>query len=79
MGDRVTAADVPILVAVGVLAGVISTVASLASIVSYPALLAVGLPPLSANVTNTGKSVRNGASVWIPSCGDSAAWSTASA
>ena len=53
MGDRVTAADVPILVAVGVLAGVISTVASLASIVSYPALLAVGLPPLSANVTNT--------------------------
>lgn len=41
------------LVGVGVLAGVVSTVASLASIVSYPALLAVGLPPLTANVTNT--------------------------
>ena len=26
---------------------------SLASIVSYPALLALGIPPLSANVTNT--------------------------
>ncbi len=34
-------------------AGVVSTVASVASIVSYPALLAIGLPPLSANVTNT--------------------------
>jgi uncharacterized membrane protein YfcA len=38
---------------VGVLAGVVSTVASLASVVSYPALLALGLPPVNANVTNT--------------------------
>ncbi len=37
----------------GVAAGVLSTVVSLASIVSYPALLAFGLPPLAANVTNT--------------------------
>jgi uncharacterized membrane protein YfcA len=41
------------LAAAGVLAGVVSTVVSLASIVSYPALLAFGIPPLSANVTNT--------------------------
>ncbi|ETK37286.1 sulfite exporter TauE/SafE family protein [Microbispora sp. ATCC PTA-5024] len=41
------------LVVVGVVAGVVSTVVSLASVVSYPALLAFGLPPLSANVTNT--------------------------
>ncbi|MFC4536668.1 sulfite exporter TauE/SafE family protein [Sphaerisporangium dianthi] len=41
------------LVAVGVVAGVVSTVVSLASVVSYPALLAFGLSPLSANVTNT--------------------------
>jgi uncharacterized membrane protein YfcA len=41
------------LLGVGVLAGIVSTVASLASIVSYPALLALGLPPVSANVTNT--------------------------
>jgi uncharacterized protein len=32
---------------------VVSVVASLASLVSYPALLAFGLPPLAANVTNT--------------------------
>jgi uncharacterized membrane protein YfcA len=49
----VTAAAAAALVGVGVLAGVVSTVVSLASLVSYPALLAVGLPPLSANVTNT--------------------------
>jgi uncharacterized membrane protein YfcA len=41
------------LLGVGILAGIVSTVASLASIVSYPALLALGLPPVSANVTNT--------------------------
>ncbi|MGN9842751.1 sulfite exporter TauE/SafE family protein [Nonomuraea sp. H19] len=41
------------LLAVGVVAGVVSTVVSLASIISYPALLAFGLPPLTANVTNT--------------------------
>jgi len=47
------AAEVPALLGVGVLAGIVSTVAALASVVSYPALLALGLPPVSANVTNT--------------------------
>jgi uncharacterized membrane protein YfcA len=46
-------ADVVFLLAAGVLAGVAGSVAGLASLVSYPALLAVGLPPLTANVTNT--------------------------
>lgn len=41
------------LLGVGALAGVVSTVAALASVVSYPALLALGLSPVSANVTNT--------------------------
>jgi uncharacterized membrane protein YfcA len=53
LGHGVIVTDAGILVGVGVTAGVVSTVASLASIVSYPALLALGLPPLSANVTNT--------------------------
>jgi uncharacterized membrane protein YfcA len=41
------------LLGAGVAAGIVSTVVSLASIISYPALLAFGLPPLAANVTNT--------------------------
>src|SRR6478735_11025792 len=41
------------LAAAGAVAGVISTVVGLASVVSYPALLAIGLPPLAANMTNT--------------------------
>jgi uncharacterized membrane protein YfcA len=41
------------LLVTGLLAGIASTVASVASVVSYPVLLAIGLPPLSANVTNT--------------------------
>ncbi len=41
------------LVGAGVCAGLIGYLAGLASLVSYPALLAVGLPPVTANVTNT--------------------------
>ncbi len=41
------------LLVAGAAAGFISTVVGLASLVSYPALLAIGLPPLSANMTNT--------------------------
>jgi hypothetical protein len=52
-GQEVTVPDLFLLLVTGVVAGIISTVASLASVVSYPVLLALGLPPLSANVTNT--------------------------
>lgn len=48
-----TPAGALVLVGVGLAAGLVSTVASVASFVSYPALLAFGLPPLSANMTNT--------------------------
>lgn len=49
------------LLGAGTAAGVASTVASLASVVSYPVLLALGLPPVSANVTNTVALVFTGA------------------
>jgi uncharacterized membrane protein YfcA len=42
-----------LLVLAGVGAGLTGSVAGLASLVSYPAVLAAGLPPVSANVTNT--------------------------
>jgi hypothetical protein len=42
-----------LLVTAGVAAGLAGSVAGLASLFSYPALLAVGLPPVAANVTNT--------------------------
>ena len=42
-----------LLLVAGVVAGVAGSVAGLASLVSYPAWLAVGLPALTANVTNT--------------------------
>ncbi len=42
-----------VLLAAGTLGGIFSTVASIASLVSYPVLLALGVPPLSANMTNT--------------------------
>jgi uncharacterized protein len=41
------------LVLAGIGAGLIGSIAGLASLVSYPALLAVGLPPVTANITNT--------------------------
>jgi uncharacterized membrane protein YfcA len=50
-----------LLIGAGVLAGICSSVASLASVISYPVLLALNLPPLSANVTNTVSLVFTGA------------------
>ncbi len=41
------------LVLAGIAAGLVGTVAGLATLVSYPALLAAGLAPVAANVTNT--------------------------
>jgi hypothetical protein len=49
----VTGLDLLGLLAAGIGAGLVGTIASLASLVSYPALLALGLSPVSANVTNT--------------------------
>ena len=42
-----------LLALAGVGGGLTGSVAGLASLVSYPALLAAGLPPVAANVTNT--------------------------
>jgi len=45
--------SVPLLVLAGFAAGLAGSIGGLASLFSYPALLAAGLPPLAANVTNT--------------------------
>jgi uncharacterized protein len=41
-----------LLVAAGVLAGIVGTAGGITSLISYPALLAVGVPALPANVAN---------------------------
>lgn len=49
----------------GVLGGLAGSIAGFASVATYPALLAVGLPPVTANVTNTVALVFNGiGSAW---------------
>lgn len=53
---------VGILVVAGVVAGVIGTAGGITSLVAYPALLAVGVPPLAANVTNSVALIGSGAS-----------------
>jgi uncharacterized protein len=45
--------QVLVLLGAGVIGGIVSVLVSLASLVTYPVLLAVGLPPVAANVTNT--------------------------
>ncbi len=53
------------LILAGFGGGLVGSVAGLASLVSYPALLAVGLPPVTANVSNTVALVFSGVgSVW---------------
>jgi uncharacterized membrane protein YfcA len=55
------ASEALVLLAAGTLGGILSTVVSIASLVSYPVLLALGVPPLSANMTNTVSLVLTGA------------------
>jgi uncharacterized membrane protein YfcA len=45
--------DLVILVIGGVVAGVIGTAGGITSLVAYPLLLAVGIPPLTANLTGS--------------------------
>jgi uncharacterized membrane protein YfcA len=53
------------LFAAGIAGGLTGSIAGLASVATYPALLIVGLPPVAANVTNTVALVFNGiGSVW---------------
>jgi uncharacterized protein len=55
----VTLLEGALLVLAGVGAGLAGSIAGLASLISYPALLATGLPPVTANVTNTVALVLN--------------------
>jgi uncharacterized membrane protein YfcA len=48
-----------LLVVAGVAAGLTGSIAGLASLISYPALLATGIPPVTANITNTVALVLN--------------------
>jgi uncharacterized membrane protein YfcA len=55
----VTVATFVVLVLAGIGGGLTGSIAGLASLISYPALLATGVPPLTANVTNTVALVLN--------------------
>jgi uncharacterized membrane protein YfcA len=50
-----------VLLAAGAAGGIFSTVVAIASLVTYPVLLALGVPPLAANMTNTVSLVLTGA------------------
>jgi uncharacterized protein len=52
--------DAAFLAVAGVLGGLTGSIAGLASLPTYPALLLYGLPPVTANVTNTVALVFNG-------------------
>jgi uncharacterized membrane protein YfcA len=49
----VSAVELLLLLVAGLVGGLTGSIAGLASLVTYPALLAVGLGPITANVTNT--------------------------
>jgi len=51
-GPALSLPHVIFLIGAGLLAGVVGTAGGITSLISYPALLAVGLPALAANATN---------------------------
>lgn len=60
-----TSWDTVLLFVAGIAGGLTGSIAGLASVATYPALLLIGLPPVTANVTNTVAVVFNGiGSVW---------------
>src|SRR5829696_672605 len=59
-GKPVSVWEFGLLVLAGMGSGLIGSIAGLASLISYPALLAAGLPPVTANVTNTAALVLTG-------------------
>ncbi|WP_216847888.1 sulfite exporter TauE/SafE family protein [Arthrobacter sp. SLBN-53] len=52
--------EMVLLFVAGIGGGLIGSIAGLASLSTYPALLLIGLPPVAANVTNTVSLVFNG-------------------
>jgi len=48
-----TALHLAFLAVAGVAAGILGTAGGITSLIAYPALLAVGIPPFSANLTNS--------------------------
>src|SRR5579872_7157156 len=58
---RMKISEAFVLLAAGTAGGIFSTVVAIASLVTYPALLALGVPPLAANMTNTVSLVLTGA------------------
>ena len=62
---RVSWSHAVLLFAAGILGGLCGSIAGLASVATYPALLLTGLPPVTANVTNTVSLVFTGVgSIW---------------
>lgn len=59
-----------LLVVAGYFAGLVGFVTGMASLVSYPALLAAGVPPVAANVTNTVAMVAAGVGATTKASGE---------
>lgn len=55
------------LIGTGIIGGLLSTMAGMASLVSYPALLSIGLSPVAANVTNTAAQIFSGIGATVSS------------
>jgi hypothetical protein len=53
MTDPLTLADLLLIAAAAVAAGMVNAIAGGGTLISFPALMAVGVPAVSANVTNT--------------------------
>jgi hypothetical protein len=49
----VSGAHIALLLGAGLVAGMAGSSGAITSLISYPALLAIGIPPLTANVTNS--------------------------
>ncbi|UQS84776.1 sulfite exporter TauE/SafE family protein [Apilactobacillus apisilvae] len=55
------------LILIGIISGIINSIIGMASLISYPALISVGIPPVLANASNTVALISSGISSTLSS------------
>ncbi|TPR37816.1 sulfite exporter TauE/SafE family protein [Apilactobacillus micheneri] len=62
-----TISTIIFLIFIGVISGIINSIIGMASLISYPALISVGIPPVLANASNTVALISSGISSTLSS------------
>ncbi|MEJ6400945.1 sulfite exporter TauE/SafE family protein [Nicoliella lavandulae] len=58
----ISVSSIAFLIVIGIISGIINSIIGMASLISYPAMISVGIPPVLANASNTVALICSGVS-----------------